>query len=216
LQRFASCVVCIIHNRLGKSLIWVTVKCELIFESVMVLTTKFSVLWVVTSLRLVNIRQFSEAPAVSTSVDFCDSLVFRTVHSLIQFYMASRQTRNKYVLNLVVNMFECVSLKDVKVTLLYWNKASRFLWAKYFHGRVKCRTFVLANFNIQLFLNPLQLFFSGLLTAFVYSCREVINCYHILVRPAVTGHCSSRDTTHYNFNIKKYFLLSNIKSGFTI
>jgi len=85
----------------------------------MAVTTKFAALWVVTSLRLVNLRQFSEAPAVSIWVDFCDRVVFRTVDSHIQFYMASRQTRNKYVMNLVVNIFEGVSLKDLKVTLLY-------------------------------------------------------------------------------------------------
>jgi len=45
------------------------VKGELKFESVMAVTTKFAALWVVTPLRLVNIRQFSKDPALTIWVD---------------------------------------------------------------------------------------------------------------------------------------------------
>jgi len=48
--------------------------------------------------------------------------------------MTSRQTRNKYVLNLVVNMFEGVSLKDVKVTLLYGGEKKSFAFFFFFCG----------------------------------------------------------------------------------
>ena len=100
------------------------------------------------------------------------------------------QFSGKYVQRCQFERFESdiVALKKSLAFFVAWN----------FHGRVKCRTAILENFNIPLFVNPLQLFFSGLNYCLQLHIlvADVINCYQILVRPAVTGHCSSWEVTH--------------------
>ena len=100
------------------------------------MTTKFAFLWIVTSLRLVNIRQFSEAPAVSIWVDFCDSVVFRTVDSLIQCVPLATEPGISLIILPLIRILQR-NLKRTTDTFLFISHTTNVLLFKF-----RCNIFI--------------------------------------------------------------------------